>query len=205
MPVQTIPEIPGLSMYPEFIGPDEQTALMATLDGLPWSGLGVGPNPELKRRTQQRGCTFSFRYRKAITSTEPLPGWARDLVARLAPLTTMKDALNSIIINEYQPGQGIMPHVDSLTAFGDTVFALSLLSPCVMTFDRVGSTDSYPIVLEPRSLLVLTGPARFGFRHGISKDLVETLGDRTIHRERRVSLTFRYIIPGPCKEEAACK
>ncbi|KAG0094092.1 hypothetical protein BGZ92_008502 [Podila epicladia] len=44
---------------------------------------------------------------------------------------------NSIIVNEYEAGQGIMPHVDAPKLFGKTITALSMLSACVMTFHHV--------------------------------------------------------------------
>jgi hypothetical protein len=42
----------------------------------------------------------------------------------------------------------------------------------------------------------LTGDARYKYKHAISKDLIETVVDSgvTIHREKRISFTFREII-----------
>jgi alkylated DNA repair dioxygenase AlkB len=41
---------------------------------------------------------------------------------------------NQLIINEYEPGQGINPHVDNTTLFTDTVVSLSLGSEAIMNF-----------------------------------------------------------------------
>lgn len=48
--------------------------------------------------------------------------------------TSMKNLL--LLINEYLPGQGIMPHTDGPEIFGTPVMVLSLLSPCKMEFSR---------------------------------------------------------------------
>jgi alkylated DNA repair dioxygenase AlkB len=46
----------------------------------------------------------------------------------------MKQEADQAIINEYQPGQGISPHVDCVPCFGPVVAAISLGSDCVMDF-----------------------------------------------------------------------
>jgi len=56
---------------------------------------------------------------------------------RLLERKIYKTSPNSIIVNEYEVGQGIMPHVDAPKLFGPTITALSLLSDCVMTFQHV--------------------------------------------------------------------
>jgi alkylated DNA repair dioxygenase AlkB len=84
--------------------------------------------------------------------------------------------------------------------FGPTVLILSLLSPCVLEFTDPPREWSYPLVLEPRSLLVMQGDARFKYKHAISKLEAETgytftTGESiTIDRARRVSLTMRWLV-----------
>lgn len=51
------------------------------------------------------------------------------------------------------------------------------------------------IIVARRSLVILSGDVRYKYKHSISKDLIEsTSNGDTIHREKRVSLTFREII-----------
>lgn len=53
------------------------------------------------------------------------------------------------------------------------------------------NADAYRI-LARRSMLVMTGDARYLYKHSISKDLVESSSEGvTVHRDRRVSFTFR--------------
>ncbi|KAJ1564415.1 hypothetical protein HK096_008096, partial [Nowakowskiella sp. JEL0078] len=98
------------------------------------------------------------------------------------------------IINEYNLGQGIKSHVDSLDTFGPVVASLSLLTPCSMSFCHVDEKSGSNIKLPPRSLIVLTEEARYKYKHGISKDEIDYANGEQIIRGRRVSLTFRTLI-----------
>ncbi|CEJ04187.1 hypothetical protein RMCBS344292_18154 [Rhizopus microsporus] len=56
-------------------------------------------------------------------------------------------------------------------------------------------SPSIDIVLPRRSLIILSGDARYKYKHSISKDLEEiTPEGNIIHREKRISFTFREII-----------
>jgi alkylated DNA repair dioxygenase AlkB len=72
---------------------------------------------------------------------EPLPSMFGFLTQRLLERGIYSQSPNSIIVNEYEAGQGIMPHVDAPKLFGPTITALSLLSDCVMTFQHVKEPD----------------------------------------------------------------
>jgi alkylated DNA repair dioxygenase AlkB len=54
--------------------------------------------------------------------------------------------------------------------------------------------DRVDVLLEPGSLLVISGPARYAWRHGIAARKTDRWGDRTLVRGRRVSLTFRTVL-----------
>ncbi|KAH9002454.1 hypothetical protein EDB86DRAFT_3041332 [Lactarius hatsudake] len=106
------------------------------------------------------------------------------------------------IINLYRPGEGIAPHVDLLNRFGDGIVGVSLGGGVAMRFARVGGGgEEYELWLPPRSVIVLTGEARYGWTHGIparERDRVEEEGGgwRWHYREPRVSVTFRWLLPG---------
>ena len=96
------------------------------------------------------------------------------------------------IVNEYRPGQGIGMHADHRD-FGDVVASLSLGADWPMRF-RLRSTRPYAsgampgdevAVLPRRSVLVLVGPARQRWMHGIDR-LMSARATAT-----RVSATFR--------------
>ena len=52
----------------------------------------------------------------------------------------------------------------------------------------------YSIWLDPGSLIVLRGEARFNWLHKIPPRKIDKLNGREHKRERRVSLTFRKVI-----------
>jgi len=101
---------------------------------------------------------------------------------------------DQVTINEYLPGQGIRPHVDTPEAFGSHISSLSLLSPIIMDFRYPGSKEKKSIVLPPRSMLVLTGPARYKWSHGISHRKIDCINGSIVQRKRRVSLTLRKVL-----------
>lgn len=109
------------------------------------------------------------------------------------------------IVNLYRPGEGIAPHVDLLSRFGDGIVGVSLGAGVAMRFARSGGTgDEYEEVwLPPRSVIVLSGEARYTWTHGIvprGRDRVQeedgSDGWRWHCREPRVSVTFRWLLPG---------
>ncbi|CDS06212.1 hypothetical protein LRAMOSA08740 [Lichtheimia ramosa] len=188
-------QIPGLIVIEDFVTEQEEDVLVREVDSRTWCGLGVSPNPELKRRTQQYGHLFSYRYRKVLEKYGPLPDFTHAVVTRIMENKLMPKEPDHLLVNEYNAGQGIMPHTDAPALFGLAILSLSLLSACVMKFTHVETGDSIDILLPRRSMLVMTGDARYLYKHSISKDLVETSSEGvTVHRDRRVSFTFREII-----------
>jgi alkylated DNA repair dioxygenase AlkB len=112
---------------------------------------------------------------------------------RLVREGIMDQEADQAIINEYQPGQGISPHVDCVPCFGPVVAAISLGSGCVMDFTHPQDGTKVPVHLAPGSLCVMTGPARYAWRHSIAarKSDPDTAG--RLPRGRRVSVTYRTV------------
>jgi len=107
-----------------------------------------------------------------------------------------------VIINMYRPGQGIAPHVDLLNRFGDGIIGVSLGSGCGMTFEKVEKACSHEVFLPPRSVIVLSEEARYGWTHGIEQrhgdwvqSAVEAEKSEWIARGTRVSVTYRWLLP----------
>lgn len=82
-----------------------------------------------------------------------------------------------------------------------------------MTFSRVSQSqgeedreERHDAYLPPRSVYILSGPARWDWTHGIearSEDVVDKRGlekeemeTETILRDLRLSITFRWLKPG---------
>ncbi|KAH8118835.1 hypothetical protein DFH11DRAFT_1569564 [Phellopilus nigrolimitatus] len=67
---------------------------------------------------------------------------------------------------------------------------------------REDSVSSHSLYLPARSIIVMSGEARYKWTHGISqltRDLVESVHNASseeIPREERVSITYRWLLPG---------
>lgn len=124
---------------------------------------------------------------------------------------------NHVLINEYLPGQGIMPHKDG-GAYYPVVCTVSLGgSLCLEIFGTKedGSREAKPrwkIFQESRSLLITTGEIYADFMHGIDNvtedvdlgpdtvanwDLLrapQDIKDGRSERRTRTSLTYRDVL-----------
>lgn len=117
--------------------------------------------------------------------------------------------LNQMTVNEYKEGSGIGSHVDTKTAFGDGLISISLNSGIVMEFrqtdddeEREKSNDSSPplrklVYLPRRSMLLMSGPARYSWEHMIVSRMTDTVDGKVIPRGQRVSLTLRTALELP--------
>jgi alkylated DNA repair dioxygenase AlkB len=136
------------------------------------------------------GYTYDYLSR-SIKRTGKLPPWARRVAKRIhADALSPREPLQ-LAVNDYAPGQGIFTHVDA--EIFDDVVVISLGSLCVMDFADLQSDDTTRLLLEPRSALVLSGDARYRWKHGIAAQAADEWNEQTIQRGRRVSLTFRNI------------
>lgn len=103
---------------------------------------------------------------------------------------------DQLTVNEYLPGAGIRRHVDTHSAFTDGIAVVSLGSGIVMEFRHPVHSDDHKLVyLAPRSLLVIRDESRYVYLHYIPMRKKDRVGGRTVVRGRRVSLTFRRVLP----------
>lgn len=183
-PVPT--DIPGLLYRKDVIDYKAELWLINHIDQYEW-------NTDLKRRTQQYGYKYNYTKKTSDDYIGELPTW----LTRLATKIELPFVPEQVIINEYQPGQGIAQHVDCWSCYGRAVASLSLGSACVMPmFDRVRQKNKAPdaerrIWLERRSLLVLDAQSRITWTHGINPVKSDIINGHKFDRERRISITFR--------------
>jgi len=169
----------GLTYVPDFITPDQEAQLVALIDNSKW-------NTSLTRRTQHYGYEYDYKS-KDLKTADAIPKVFLDI---LQPLVKTNNYPNQVIVNEYLPGQGISKHTDA-SMFKDVILSLSLLSDINMIFRR--NTDIEEKRLERRSLLVLTGDARWNWTHEIPGRKYDTVNGHKVERSRRISLTYRYV------------
>jgi alkylated DNA repair dioxygenase AlkB len=149
---------------------------------------------ELKRRVQHYGYKYDYKARKIDESMQinQIPSWADFMVQRLKNDIGFNP--NQLIINEYEPGQGIAPHIDCVPCFEETIVSISLLSAWVMDFiSREDKNLKHPILLAPKSIVIMQKDARYLWQHGIKPLKADYWQGKKIPRGRRVSLTFRTV------------
>jgi alkylated DNA repair dioxygenase AlkB len=163
----TGPSLPeGFRYQNEFIDRQMESQLVAELQTL-----------ELKRFEfhghlgNRRVISFGWRYnyeRREVQKADEAPSFLGGLRAKAAEFAGWSpEDLKQVGINEYKPGAGIGWHRDK-PQFGD-VIGISLLSVAEM---RLHKRDAQKwmrraVVLQPRSIYVLSGPARQEWEHSI--------------------------------------
>jgi len=193
----------GLRLLPEFVTEEEEEELLATFR---WDKTGGGKMKH--RQVQHFGFEFSYDTNDIDPSQplkdQPIPPTCKRVAMRAQSEGLLKDEPDQLTVNRYLPGQGIPSHTDSHSCCTETLLSLSLQSGVVMDF-RGPNGEQVPLWLPPRSLLVLTGPARYCWKHGITPRHCDTVpgeilqhgdGLTLAQRDTRVSLTFRKTIPG---------
>ena len=173
------PLIAGLDYREDFIGEDEEHALLRRLEALdlaPFRFHGWTGN----RRTRSFGWRYDFED-SSFVPTEPIPAWLDALRAKAAALTGVApEDFAHVLLARYDPGAGIGWHRDR-DVF-DQVVGVSLNTPATLRFRQRTPTGFRRASLEvaPRSAYQLSGEARHGWEHSIAS------GDRL-----RFSITFR--------------
>jgi alkylated DNA repair dioxygenase AlkB len=180
--------VPGLLCVHRWLDEGGQRRLAADIDAAPWSS-------QLRRRVQHYGHRYDYGRRGVGGApVPPLPGWAMTLARRLHEDGHFDRPPDQVIVNEYLPGQGISAHTDRVPCFGPVVASISLLSACVMEFSHPEDKTCVPVRLEPGSLYVMTGPARFTWRHAIPARKTDPGPNGRVPRGRRVSVTLRTVL-----------
>ncbi len=181
-------DINGLLYIPNYISQAHHDELVTVIDSQPWRG-------DLARRTQHYGWVYDYKAKKVDPSMYlgALPVWLEHVAAHLNADCLIPAIPDQAIINEYLPGQGIADHIDCTPCFGEVVISLSLSAPVVMALKH--DSQTVEVMLEPRSLLVLREESRFDWTHGIAKRKQDSWNGQTLERQRRVSATFRKVIP----------
>jgi alkylated DNA repair protein alkB family protein 6 len=193
--------------------------------------IEAAPKPRWKQLSKRRLQTWPSDLARNTLLDSPLPKWLIEpIITRLLsyPLSLSQPtthifsdsphtAPNHVLINEYHPGQGIMPHKDG-GAYHPVVCTVSLgASLCLDIYDtnEDGTRELEPrwkILQEPRSLLITAEELYTEFLHGIAdveKDVnlnsisvsnwgllrsTDEIKLGSSQRQLRTSLTYRDVI-----------
>ncbi len=180
--------VPGLTVLPEYLAVADHDALLTEVDRRPWL-------TDLRRRVQHYGYRYDYTAKKVDSALYlgPLPDWAGALARRLTADGWFAEEPDQVIVNEYEPGQGISKHVDCVPCFGDTIASFSLGSTCVIQFAHAPTERKVEQLLPARCLVVMQDDARYRWTHAIPARKSDTFEGREYPRGRRVSLTFRKV------------
>ncbi|CAN8096271.1 unnamed protein product [Discula destructiva] len=223
-----IARLPATAYYiPNFISEEEEKSIL--------DKVANAPKPRWKQLSHRRLQTWPSELVQNKLLDAPLPAWLDEpVISRLLsiPVSSTDDDLstqhlftasphkrpNHVLINEYPPGQGIMPHKDG-PAYHPVVCTVSLgASLCLNIYKTKddGALDpepAYRILQEPRSLLITTDDIYTQYLHGIADteqdvDLSaqtvvnwemlriteETFANGLNQRATRTSLTYRDVL-----------
>lgn len=151
-----------------------------------------------------------------------LPTWSIELISQLQHLlsSTPDDSLppsvkhllfpptqllsRQLILNLYTPAEGLAPHTDLVHRFADGIILCSFgphHTGTVMDFTHETKASQH-LFLPSGSVLVLSGEARYEWKHGITArsfdrvQRVDGIGMEKVRRSIRLSVTIRSMLPG---------
>ncbi|KZV39818.1 hypothetical protein F511_27821 [Dorcoceras hygrometricum] len=184
-----VDSVPTVFYVPDYVSEAEEEQLLKNIYNAPISKWKTLKN----RRLQNWGGVV---HDKGLLA-QCFPPWLEQVTHRICTESRLfPSAINHVLINEYLPDQGIMPHQDG-PAYVPVVAILSLGSPVIMNFtphpsvkDAGGTTDSnnntvsepepmymsngvfgehrpFSVALMPRSLLIFKDAAYLDYMHGI--------------------------------------
>lgn len=183
--------LPGLSQADDFVTPDEEQELIASIDA-------VGLSPFRfhgwlgKRLTASYGWSYDFDD-ASLTPAEPIPDWLLPVRAKAAQFAGRQPGeLVQALLIRYDPGAGIGWHRDRPVF--EHVLGISLGAPATMRFRRrkPGGFHRVSAFLAPRSIYYLTGEARHEWEHSIA-----------VMEVTRWSITFRGLSEKGRRQERA--
>jgi alkylated DNA repair dioxygenase AlkB len=187
------PSVPGgLEIVSDWLTFQQEAALVDEIDSLPW-------DTTIRRRVQHYGYQFKYSQLNVDSDTpvREFPPCVTSLIVERPEIA--KHAFDQLTINEYVAGVGIASHCDTHSAFSDTIAVVSLLNSITMDFIRYDNSGKVSVVIPPRSLMLMSGESRLGWRHSIASRKSDINPDGVSScRGRRVSLTFRRIVPHQC-------
>ncbi|XP_073156106.1 uncharacterized protein P8A3.02c isoform X2 [Henckelia pumila] len=210
---EPITGINGLWVCRDFLSPDQQFSLLSALEkegffaevsynqamrfgDLPCWAIELSYN--IRENVLFCGCVPEFTDSITVDKNEKACPFPQEILWR-EPL------FNQLIVNKYQPGEGICAHID-LMQFEDGIAIISLESSCVMHFTRVECETSHieemnegcapsariPVLLVPGSLVLMWGEARYLWKHQINRNPGFQLWEgQEIEQKRRTSITLR--------------
>ncbi|XP_030383879.1 alpha-ketoglutarate-dependent dioxygenase alkB homolog 6 [Scaptodrosophila lebanonensis] len=185
---------PPTAMYiPNFITSEEEQRILSHIERT--------PKPRWTQLLNRRLINYGGVPHPNGMIAEEIPEWLQSYVDKVNNLGVFESQnANHVLVNEYLPGQGILPHTDG-PLFFPIISTISCGAHTVLEFAKrenanpdAGQTaatatvpggDNAPprkvifkLLLEPRSLLILKDTLYSDYLHSISEVNEDTLCDR---------------------------
>lgn len=172
----------GMVYEPEFLNREEEKALVDLVAGMPVVEMNYR-GYSARRRVLSFGGSYDFRAHQ-LDPAPPLPATLEPLRRKVAAwLGVAPEAFIQCLVAEYREGTPLGWHRD-VPDFEDVV-GVSLLNAAVLRLRpypprEPKKADVIKLEVEPRSIYLLRGPARWAWQHSVAP--TSTL---------RYSITFR--------------
>ncbi|XP_039754919.1 alpha-ketoglutarate-dependent dioxygenase alkB homolog 6 [Pararge aegeria] len=197
---------PSAYYLSEFITQEEEKYLL--------SNIYAAPKPKWTQLSNRRLQNWGGLPHNRGMIAEEIPKWLQKYLNNINSLNVMDGKMpNHVLVNEYLPGQGILPHLDG-SLFYPTITTISVASHTILKFLEPNSAENptlkpvFSLLLEPRSLLILKDKLFHYYLHCIEEVNEDCLDDSivnlnmcsdkyvkgvTLPRETRISLTIRHV------------
>lgn len=206
--------IKGLFYFPDVLTKDQENEWISYFEHQCWYPVGTGKR---SRMLQHYGSSYRHHELRNETKTQRDIGPVIPMSDTFHPLIeVVKEAMKSVeieehdkisfqqlVVNRFEPGQGIGDHIDDVKCYGPVIAILSLNSGIMMELTNKEEHSSFELWLEPRSLCLLTEDARYKWSHRIrprkcDQKRVTTQNDNhqiiIQQRESHISLIFRQLL-----------
>lgn len=188
------PALPaGMRYEPDFLSAAEEHDLLRRIETLALAPMQYQGYTAL-RRVLSYGSSYDFS-RQRLEAADALPDWLDTLRTRAGAWAGIApEAFTQALVAEYRPGTPLGWHRD-VPDFEDVV-GLSLLADATMRFRpypprEPKRADVLKLVVAPRSVYLLRGPARWEWQHSVSPTralrysiTLRTASDRRTTRSR---------------------
>jgi alkylated DNA repair dioxygenase AlkB len=165
---------PGVLYQPNFLSETEEADLLRTIETLEFGAYDFR-GYIAKRRVIAYGGGYDSGTRRMAITDEVIPEFLRSIRDRAASVAGMPaDEIVQAMVTEYSVGTPIGWHRDSPQF--DTIIGISLRSSSRLRLKPYQRLRSKPdqgegkiisVLLEPRSIYVMRGEARWNFQHSI--------------------------------------
>ncbi|MGA9392186.1 MAG: alpha-ketoglutarate-dependent dioxygenase AlkB [Candidatus Sulfotelmatobacter sp.] len=189
-PPAELPE--GFLYQPDFLSESEEADVLRTVKTLEFGAYDFR-GYIAKRRVVAYGGGYDSGPRRMSIADKAIPEFLTSIRERAACVAGLRpEEIAQGMVTEYPPGAPIGWHRDSPQF--ETIIGVSLESSCRMRLKPYKAKGKIvSVILEPRSIYVISGAARWNFQHSIPpmEQLRYSITFRTLSKK---SLSKKYLV-----------